>query len=302
MVEINSLVDCYKNSVEEADKKGYADTYKKAMELVVSKIAEDDQTPFHIEDVKYQDGYYIFGTGTNSIAHFHIKEIPGFLFGIWWNEPKVDEDKNRTVVPGEMFAQYEDNIDKFKPSRSEFCWNISAVFYTQFEDDINGRYMLLQELKFMANEPYLAFCRDYCGWNYNSEYHTRAEAKKTYDKYLTFKANKEKYTKENDELVLAFIKDKVLPLYNNSYIYDCGENWSPRYEVVAPLKDNLDKGVEEHGLYDLFDESVQEEKAVKKEWKALLKRCNSVANKYKFWWSNPASDCILFKGDENESC
>ena len=31
-------------------------------------------------------------------------------------------------------------------------------------------------LEFIHNEPDLAFCRAYCGWDYNREYHTREEA------------------------------------------------------------------------------------------------------------------------------
>ena len=43
------------------------------------------------------------------------------------------------------------------------------------------------DLKFIRDEPMLAFCRDYCSWNYNQEYHTREEAEQEYLHYKSVK-------------------------------------------------------------------------------------------------------------------
>ena len=108
---LKALSDIYIDGVKEADAKGYAEVFKACGDAFFKDVNEypyDDGPEYHFEDIIYLDGYFIFGSGTNSIVHFHVNECPGWLFGIWWNEP--DENER---VEGQFFTQYEEARDKF---------------------------------------------------------------------------------------------------------------------------------------------------------------------------------------------
>lgn len=72
-----------------------------------------EEKGFHPTDVEFGNGYFIFDYGEDKVVHFHIKELKGWKFGIWWNiKGKMKFD---------IFTQYERDIDKFKPSASTFA-------------------------------------------------------------------------------------------------------------------------------------------------------------------------------------
>lgn len=64
-----------------------------------------------IIDKEFGDGYFIFRHGKGMCVQFRIKQCKGWLFGIWWSLKEKD-----TI---DFFAQYEKDIDKFKPSCSQ---------------------------------------------------------------------------------------------------------------------------------------------------------------------------------------
>ena len=66
---------------------------------------------FHVQDVEFLDGYFIFEHGKDTVVYFHIKELRGWKFGIWFQKDNED-------IKFDFFAQYERDIDKFKPSAS----------------------------------------------------------------------------------------------------------------------------------------------------------------------------------------
>lgn len=69
-------------------------------------------------DIKYGDGYFVIGTGTNSVVHFHLEETPGWLYGLWLSEMDHPDPKAQKPVKIKFFAQFEAEIDEFKPSTS----------------------------------------------------------------------------------------------------------------------------------------------------------------------------------------
>lgn len=173
-------------------------------------------------DLEFFDGYFIFYRGSSKVAQFKIKQAPGWLFGIWWDD-NISEDYNN----GELFAQYEENIDKFKPSRSAFC--VSCIGPTkQIPNTEETDYTDM--VKFIIKEPYLAFYRDYNGVDYNRKYITRKEAKKVYIKWrneaVQEKKNKDKLNHKVYSLLRRHIKDFKLQ--------DNGEYCYPRYTVYIP--------------------------------------------------------------------
>ena len=260
-----ALADIFTKQVKESDEDGFANIYKAGTEalfemsnrfLTEYSKSVDGAGPFTFENVEYLDGYFIFGTGTNSVVHFTVKEIPGWKFGIWW-EPIVDEaatakkrrwhKKAKSVfykdkVKGQVFAQVEHNIDKFKPSRSSFCeefiyyvpqagveeeaWRTDSIYV----DDV--AHMLV----FMQKEPDLAYYRDYTGTDFNRKFVSRATAKK-------FKADQEKWYEDQRKAEYDFsmdqcrmVRDELLNEFfsaGNAFIVDRGEDWSPRYDFYV---------------------------------------------------------------------
>lgn len=179
--EVISVSDiCHKFSeeeTEEIDALGYADRLKRSAETFFRRIS--DEYGYHFEDIEYLSEYFMVGTGTNSIVHFHIKECPGWLFGIWWTVP-VEKDDAEVEFFGEFFTQYEESIDKFKPYASIYC----AELFINLEDENGYLFNAKRIIDFIHKEPALAFCRDRYALDYNYEYYTREQAQEILDKCM----------------------------------------------------------------------------------------------------------------------
>ena len=229
-----------------------------------------------VEDIEYLDGYFIFGKGTNSVVHFHIKETPGWKYGIWWEPVRKSECENdeayneyRTdCLRCKIFAQYEEEIDKFRPSasmvREEFI--ISLAYFT--ESYFGG---FAQDIEFIHNEPYLAIYREMHYTDFNREFVSRREAKRYFKKYAREKAKYNRLSKKNNVAILRTIyrimKDEIDS--GECFVCDRGDNWSPRYAIIG-LADDESKA----GHYELFD---------------ILE--DSYAAKFKNLWSKTVARC-----------
>ena len=288
---LEQLAKIYEKGVKEGNKKGFADTFKQAMKTFEKALKEEcfnkwnkeTSTTITFQNVKYGDGYFIFGMGDNSVVHFNLKETPGWKYGIWWNLPKKFYDKNtkKYVLPnyveGTFFAQYEEDIDKFKPSASAICENFTIV--PNEKHCFGSVWTIARHIKFIINEPYLAFCRHHLMCDYNTEYLSRAKAKHMYFKYVKEKKNREKYTQYYSQKFLKFVT-KLLAGYEDGsklHIIDRGDGWSPRYDIMAKQSDYPDL---EPGCYDLFDTDVPEGAQLRKKWDAYFTKCVKRADKH----------------------
>ena len=123
-------------------------------------------------DIEFGNGYFIFEMGDDSVVHFHIKGCKSWKFGMWINTGDVDN-----VI--QYFAQYEDSIDKFKPSRSYFCENVSLKELKGVKRDKEcvkeGKYFfimayhhIVEMTQHIKNNPRLSYLQD-----------------TVYDKYIT---------------------------------------------------------------------------------------------------------------------
>lgn len=290
---LEKLADFYENNVKKADKNGYAEKFKQAFKTFQKEIKQFIK-PLTFENVKYLDGYFIFGMGTNSIVHFKIKEAPGWLFGIWWSKPKkyknAETGKYETplYVDGNFFCQYEDNIDKFKPTYSSIQKDFSIL--TDWNQEKNGmglEFTIARIIEFIIKQPSLAFCQDYCGWNYNYEYHSKFSA---WIKFLKFKLhlfNKVRITNKLNKKVIRWFKKTFKEDFGNNelLIFDRGENWSPQYQLVGKQTENL-----EPNHYSLFDENDEQDKKLQKKYEKLMKKCEKIADFYNFYWFRPIDD------------
>lgn len=274
---LKGMAKFYEDTVAECDSKGYADTYKKAAKRLFNALKKDS---FTIKDVKYLDGYYLFGSGTNSVVHFHINEIPGWKFGIWWNEPKKytnTEDNTDLFVEGTLFTQYEETIDKFKPAASSIKESISVPTKRPV-----GRYdfwHLTRILSFMEHEPELSFCKDHCYWD-EWDYHTREEAIEEFKKYKRKKAAQDKYEAKFNKKYLDWGKAVCEYLGKGAKIIDNGDYCSPRYGISCKMP-NKKFDVEESGWYGLFDDDIELDAGLiklKKKWDKLAEEVEQVNN------------------------
>lgn len=53
---------------------------KEAAENILSYIRENNFEP---QNIKYLNDYSVFDLGQDGIVHFEIKEISGWIFGMW---------------------------------------------------------------------------------------------------------------------------------------------------------------------------------------------------------------------------
>ena len=312
-----TLVDFYEGSVKEQDEKGFADIYKRETERFFIKLdahlKEFYQLSFTPEDVEYGDGYFLFGHGTNSVIHFHLKEAPGWLFGIWWSpkkfipikegEPERYEDDR---INCQFFAQYEEIIDKFKPTASMFEGEFDWMFETPDENLWRLCYNACKVIQLILQYPYVAFVRDLHWQNLNEEYVTPEEAEEIYHKWRNHETQVKLMKQENKKTMLDCLKYIFQPLIDkgDAFIADRGDGWSPRYELVLR---NVwrDRGQEdsEDGHYDLFefgvDESEWPDKAEDKAlWDKTVEECKARAKELDDYWFNPVSDCLCILSGE----
>lgn len=148
-------------------------------ELVFNKIKS---LGFKICDVTHPDGYFIFEMGDDSVTHFRLKGHGiwrKWKFGLWIHQENMTEEAITEMKQkrdsGELkygeepkviqiFAQYETNIDKFKPSRSALCVEYDAEQVQDLIDEKyeTGWYKLEGMLQMMYRHPFMCY-EDYCG-------------------------------------------------------------------------------------------------------------------------------------------
>lgn len=125
-------------------------TNRQIAEIIFEALKEEKFTPI---DIEYRSGYFIFETGDDSVVHFHIKQIKGWRFAMW-----IDTESEAETV--QFFAQFEELIDKFKPSRSFFCESVSK---NDLEAETKEFFSLIKMVKHIKCNPRLALVQD-MGW------------------------------------------------------------------------------------------------------------------------------------------
>jgi hypothetical protein len=301
---IKGLADLYEESVKESDEAGLAEVYKQATERVFNNIREELE--YAIEDVEYLDGYFIFGMGTNSVVHFHIKETPGWKYGIWWS-PVSKQDSEDPDHPSSyetnklycsIFTQYEEEIDKFKPSASTFVKE-----FTFYLDNTSGYGMweFVKTIKFIHDEPYLAFYREMHYTDFNTEHITRAKAKASFERHFKHKKLEKETVALNDNELLKTIYTILKKDIDEGtcFVHDRGDNWHPRYEIVMKNPFDIEDGC--YGIFDIMEEAYATE--ARKLWDETIKDCEKRADKVRAYWYTCCHDSIdLISADRFNEC
>lgn len=308
---LSDLANVYEESLKELNEKGWGDLYKQIVDFILNNLGKryDDEKSIKLtpKDVEYGNGYFIFAHGDNSVINFRIEEIPGWLFGIWLYPPKDEDD---TFITLDFFSQYEDAIDKFKPSRSNLCVNrhirlkykevpggskdgletwIEHKHIHELEElDIWDVEDINELLTYMYKYPELAFMQDYHGYDLNREYVDRRKAKRHFERYKARNLLGEKLKKEYETKALDFIKERAPKWFGvEPYIQDRCEDWSPRYAILFPLEDMNNALEENEEPYEWQSYGIDDTKSLAykdfKELKKLTKEYEKKAYKTPVW-------------------
>ena len=295
---------------------------KKLIEDLFQQI--ETELEYHIIDKQFGNCYFIIESKEpDTICHFHIKELPGYLFGIWnicrYDTIKYELENNLTLWSDNLhinskselifFTQYEKEIDKFKPSRSGMVTGLRRITYEEdnkliTEWDIDELELVLS---YMKKHKYKAYVNIY---NENKFVYKEYSSFKCFRSYYKHKWNR--FTtniKNNLKLKIQIYKSKKLVRRLKDvyyYILDYGENCYPRIHIIVRRKPDIDIDTFIDNInmlqkfdYDNTDISVFwmdmdiSEKMNKKERiedKDLLKRFNDIQNNLIEETNDPQND------------
>jgi hypothetical protein len=140
-------------------------TNKEVAETIFNKIRSFGFKPYNI---CYNTGYFIFEMGKDSVVKFKIKGLRAWLFGMWIEtnpDNLKSDDKNGDDYPAlQFFCQYQESIDKFKPSRSYFEANYSL---NDIENPSEFEYYQIKEIiKSIKRHPFISYVKDEDGSDY----------------------------------------------------------------------------------------------------------------------------------------
>ena len=239
---------------------------KFVMSTILAAIRHHKFTPV---DIEYRAGYFIWYSGDDSVMHFHIKEIKDWKFGVW-----LSYNNDNAEIPEfckleiQFFAQYEPEIDKFKPSDSVFVANYNGAITNQIykRKSISDfdYFEFINIIKHIKTNPKLAYVQEMNFSQYLSEpfileyiAHRKAHYKNIVSNYkYTLKRDKLPYLINKISAKLAQ-KDDIINLIeikdlNSKYITSY-----PRYEVHIYFNRVTDN---EQGQYGLMTEWVDNTK------------------------------------------
>lgn len=229
---------------------------RKLIESLFKQI--EKELEYHIVDKQFGNCYFIVESKEpDTICHFHIKELPGYLFGIWnicrydtiqyeiennlslWSDNLHISSKSELI----FFTQYEKEIDKFKPSRSGMVTGLRRITYKEdnkliTEWDIDELEVVL---KYMKKHKYKSYVNIYNENKFVYRELSGITCFKIYyrDKWNRFITN----IKDTLKLKIQIYKSKKLikklkDVYY--YILDYGENCYPRIHIIVRRKPDID--------------------------------------------------------------
>lgn len=229
---------------------------RKLIESLFKQI--EKELGYHIIDKQFGNCYFIVESKEpDTICHFHIKELPGYLFGIWnicrYDTIQYEVENNLSLWSDNLhisskselifFTQYEKEIDKFKPSRSGMVTGLRRITYKEdnkliTEWDIDELEVVL---KYMKKHKYKSYVNIYNENKFVYRELSGITCFKIYyrDKWNRFITN----IKDTLKLKIQIYKSKKLikklkDVYY--YILDYGENCYPRIHIIVRRKPNID--------------------------------------------------------------
>lgn len=232
-----------------------------------------------IEEI-YPNGYFF--DGDHKMWHFEVKECPDWLFGVWIDNKDdfSDDDDAKDWYLVRAFAQHKNYIDKFKPTASSLLVE-TEVYIPELSDGQLDEYeakRLTDIMRFVREQPYLAWYRDVHMTDFNLEYISPEKAKKDFEESEKERIEVEKAQAELDAEEVAWMKNYFDKL-GVDYHITTEENCVPRHTVIVHDKN------QEAGWWDVISE---------KDWMEF----NGIYEKYKergFWLWQTFNRGVLVK-------
>ena len=231
------------------------------------KIEKNCQIIFDYLSSKNYTVYKI--EGTSGYYSFKIRQINHhWRFGIWLYDKKdkmVPENKcncesciknmeTKEFLVAQVFAQYDKDIDKFKPSRSYYNTQITFNDLEKWDKDRGLEYNFLYELKDMIDEikkyPFVARAHSYNSYN-NNHINTFEALKICFkidynnikEKFLNWKKHKImlhklRWYKLTGKIIKYSIKDR------NTKDYIVFPRWAIKVLAKSKYADEVDNALE----------------------------------------------------------
>lgn len=123
---------------------------------------------YKIYDIQNVDGYFLFEGSKDSVTHFRLKGhgiSKHWKFGLWLNEEYLNEESSTDKPVIQLFAQYDTQIDKFKPSRSNILFELDKESTVEF---MNNKHKVfyqgqLEDMLTMMHKHFFLCYNGYCG-------------------------------------------------------------------------------------------------------------------------------------------
>lgn len=246
-----------------------------------------------------------------SQVHFKIAELPEWIFGIDFKITLYDLkniNKHQELITCNFYASYEATTGKFKYWRSTIKESIKLDLKDTgvsalYEVDISTL------LNFIKEEPALSFCRDYEGWNYNTSYHTREEAEKSFADYKRKKARAEELEIECNQKVYDWLAQTFKKELEEQKDFDEGKSTKEPNLFIEVDEENEDVNEAEliyiapkelykelsggSGFYDLQD--IFEDYDIAKSFDSLIKDCERLQeDNYVNVWCCPIDGLTIY--------
>ena len=220
-------------------------------------------TGFNFYDIHFKDGYFVMEYGKDSICHFKIKEIPGFLFAIWLSCNCKLKEYGHGFIDAELylFSQPILTLDKFKPTRCALlepaCRNLVKPNGAKRWEEEWMDYGAIQMLKFMKKHRYIAY---HIGKNDYYEEWDRISGFGAFIEYLSDKFYYFRKDLKRDIQAKRAGKDVVKRLkkldFCRTVVTDDKDPYNARINVIyyepRDITEEQDKASQE--LYDYIDE------------------------------------------------
>lgn len=137
---------------------------KNMMDSTLNYLKMLGLTPFNVE---YPKGCFVFeNKNSYEMMHFQLKELPEFLFEVWYKEFNL-KNPNRVVKLPVIFGERLCILDKFKPSRAEWSPLYNNYLDKDLEFELSDYWSTLRLLPNFVKTPW-----------YYIPYETKEEYKK----------------------------------------------------------------------------------------------------------------------------
>ena len=215
-------------------RKHVAKENKNMMDSTLKYLKTLGLTPFNVE---YPKGYFVFeNKHSYEMMHFQLKELPEFLFGVWYKEFNL-KNPGRVVKLPLIFGERLSILDKFKPSRAEWSPLYNKYIEKGQSFELTEYYSTLRSLRDFVKVP----------WNY-----IPFETEDEYKKLLEDKQLEEKYTEEVLQVLYTKLEEKLKVLDIPCGILVKDSYWSHKNLYVF-FKVGTEKEVIEEKLNGLYE-------------------------------------------------